>query len=774
MKVSLHPAQYLIAQDEHRFKVICAGRRFGKALDLDTKIPLYSGGFSTMNDLVVGDVLIDEKGLPTKVTGTQIFNNRPCYEITFSDNTKVIADENHEWFVWDKPARKANGRAINPICLPKVLETKQMAKNVIYNNHENNYSIQTTNPVKYKKQNQPIHPYIIGIWLGDGHSYSATITISDEEIVDKIRSFGYDVGRAWGKYAWRIYNIQPILKRLNLIQNKHIPDNYLYGSVEQRIWLLKGLMDSDGTSGKTGHCSFCQKDKKLAKQVQILLNSLGQKTVLITKKTSLNQKFLYNSYEVTFTPSIEVFSLSRKLRRQVLDKEYPTRKMRYITSIKKVENRTTKCVEVDSQNHLYLVTESFIPTHNSVLARMIMLKWAISQEGLYWIVAPTFQQGKDVHWYQGFKREIPSKYIVKWNDSELSVDIKTENGGISRIQIKSAEQPDRLKGVKLRGLIVDEIASMRNWDWIWQEALRPTLTDFKAPAIFISTPKGYNHFYDLYNTKSKNYKSFRFTSYDNPHIAKEEIDEAKETSTEDYFAQEYLAEFKKYTGLVYKDFTRDLIKEIDDFSAVYWLRGCDRGFTNPTAVAYIMVDKDDNWYMVDEIYKTKMTNNELSQLLVNMNEKYQIKDFELSTMDSAQAGDIAELQQLGHDFIPCSKESGEVNKSYIAWKIQKFSERLKSGRFFIHPRCVNTIREFEYYRYPEQKDNLNSKEEPEKVNDHEMDALADLNSYYDHFYSVKVDPFKDRIPGTYVRSYPDKTDESEEDIDEELNIQELW
>jgi phage terminase large subunit len=435
--------------------------------------------------------------------------------------------------------------------------------------------------------------------------------------------------------------------------------------------------------------------------------------------------------------------------------------------------------QIASDKHRFKVICAGRRFGKSVLARMIMLKWAISQEGLYWIVAPTFQQGKDIHWFQGFKREIPDKYVVKWNDSELSVDIKVVNDnreviGQSRIQIKSADSPDRLKGVKLRGLIVDEIATMKNWNWIWQEALRPTLTDFQAPAIFISTPKGYNHFYDLFNIKNKNYKSFKFTSYDNPHIPKGEIDEARDTSTEDYFAQEYLADFKKYTGLVYKDFSRDLVREIDDFKGVYWIRGCDRGFTNPSAVCYIRVDKDDNWYLVDEIYKTKLTNNELSQLLVNMDEKYQIKEFEMSTMDNAQAGDIAELQQLGHNFIPCSKESGEVNKSYIAWKIQKLTERLKRGKLFVHPRCENTIREFEYYRYPENKDDLNDKEEPEKVNDHMMDALGDLNSFYEHFYDIKTDPFKDKIPGTYVKSYPDKIDEKEEDIEEELNIQDLW
>lgn len=406
----------------------------------------------------------------------------------------------------------------------------------------------------------------------------------------------------------------------------------------------------------------------------------------------------------------------------------------------------------------------------SVLARMIMLKWATQSEGLYWIVAPTFQQGKDIHWLQGFKKEIPSKYIIKWNDSELSVDIKViKDGkavGVSRIQIKSSENPDRLKGVKLRGLIVDEIATMRNWQWIWQEALRPTLTDYRAPAIFISTPKGYNHFYELFNTKDESYKSWQFTSYDNPHVPKEEIDEARRTQTEDYFAQEYLAEFKQYTGLVYKEFTRELVKELPDFQPVYWIRGLDRGFTNPTACVYIQVDADDNWYLVDEIYQTRLTNPELSQLLKAKDEQYHIKEFELSTMDSAQASDIVELQQLNNDFIPCKKESGESGISYVAWKIQKLSERLKAKKLTINPRCENLIKEFEYYRYPENKTGLNEKEAPEKVNDHLMDAVGDLNAYYQHYYEVKVDPFKDKIPGTYVKpSIPDESDEFYEDID---------
>jgi hypothetical protein len=304
-------------------------------------------------------------------------------------------------------------------------------------------------------------------------------------------------------------------------------------------------------------------------------------------------------------------------------------------------------LEIVKDSHRFKVVCAGRRFGKSVLARMIMLGWA-KEPGLYWIVSPTHQQGKDIHWLQGFRQEIPRKFVKKWSESPTP-EVELNNGAI--IQLKSSEDPDRLKGVKLKGLIVDEIAVMRNWQWIWEEALRPTLTDYSAPAVFISSPKGYNHFWDLYNKQDKDpqFKSFRFTSYDNPNIPREEIDSASVTLSPDYFAQEYLAEFKTYTGLVYKCFSREAhVKEIKDFVPVYYIRGLDRGFRNPTASCLIAVNKEDVWYQVDELYETGLTNPPLAERLKQMREG---KDIEYSTMDSASASDIADLQTLGEDFF---------------------------------------------------------------------------------------------------------------------------
>src|SRR5574338_421160 len=100
----------------------------------------------------------------------------------------------------------------------------------------------------------------------------------------------------------------------------------------------------------------------------------------------------------------------------------------------------------------------------SVLSQLIVLKWATESVGLYWIVSPTYRQGKQIHW-RGLQQIVPRQWIAKKNEVELSITLK--NGSV--IELKGAENPDALRGVKLRGLVIDEIASIRNWDWLWSE-----------------------------------------------------------------------------------------------------------------------------------------------------------------------------------------------------------------------------------------------------------------------------------------------------------------
>lgn len=384
----------------------------------------------------------------------------------------------------------------------------------------------------------------------------------------------------------------------------------------------------------------------------------------------------------------------------------------------------------------------------SVLSRMTVLGWAIKNSGTYYIVSPTYRQSKEIHW-RDFVKEVPVDWVKRKNETELLIEL--QNGSI--VAFKGAENPDALRGVKLRGLVIDEIASIRNWDWLWHEVLRPTLTDYSAPAIFISTPKGYNHFYDLFQkglSPEGDYKSWRFTSYDNPHIPKGEIDNAKQELTEDTFAQEYLADFRKYTGLVYKEFQRE-VHVIEPFTiGESWscYRAIDFGSTNPTACLWIAVDGDENWYIFDEHYETKSGIDYHAGIINSKTTKSVVATYG----DPSGAQWITEFAQRGIYITPANKETGTNFNSWVRFGIEKVSERLKvvpghtvpglwlEGKFsennigatgmpklFFFSTCKNVIREIETYRWKEksvtQAQDLNEPDVPEKANDHAMDAL---------------------------------------------------
>src|SRR3990167_10632248 len=149
--------------------------------------------------------------------------------------------------------------------------------------------------------------------------------------------------------------------------------------------------------------------------------------------------------------------------------------------------------QVWNDPHRFKVVCSGRRSGKSVFAQLTIINWASKSVGDYYIIAPTYRQAKEIHWRR-IQAYLPQALIESKNETELSITLK--NG--SRISLKGADNPDALRGVKLRGLVIDEIASIRNWNWVWQEVLRPTLTDYEAPAIFISTPKGFNHFFELY------------------------------------------------------------------------------------------------------------------------------------------------------------------------------------------------------------------------------------------------------------------------------------
>lgn len=347
----------------------------------------------------------------------------------------------------------------------------------------------------------------------------------------------------------------------------------------------------------------------------------------------------------------------------------------------------------------------------STLASWEMFGKAVSKDNNKIVyIAPTYQQARDIVWNELIK--VCQSSIDKINEARLELTIKTAQGGISTIILRGWESIETLRGQSFDLIVIDEVAMMRNF-WInWQEVIRPTLTDRKGHVLFISTPKGFNHFYDLYNTIDEDYKSFHFTTYDNPHLPVEEIDKAKKELPEDRFAQEYMADFRKQEGLVYKEFSRDR-HVINTLPTEFTERiaGIDFGFTNPTAVIHIGRDKDNNYYVTDEWYKTQRTEEQIAEYVKSCN-------FNKVYPDPESPSAINLLNSKGIAVIEVIK-----NKDSIKNGINTIRELFRANRLKISKNCTNLIQEFETYSYPDKKSGSNEYENPVKENDHALDAL---------------------------------------------------
>jgi phage terminase large subunit len=237
----------------------------------------------------------------------------------------------------------------------------------------------------------------------------------------------------------------------------------------------------------------------------------------------------------------------------------------------------------------------------TTLSIYTLLKHALSKKnGKYFYIAPTYKQAKMIAWSMLLEavNKLPNELVKKVNESELYVVV----GNNSRIDIKGADNPDSLRGVGLHGVVLDEYADMK--PNVFNEIIEPALADHKGWAMFIGTPKGFNHFFDLFNQADgqENWSHYRFTSYDNPFLEREELERIKLKTPEDVFMQEYMADFRKHEGLVYKEFDRDFHLYDDEQirpGIVDRIVAIDFGFTNPTAVLLIEKDSDSSYWVHD-------------------------------------------------------------------------------------------------------------------------------------------------------------------------------
>jgi len=182
-------------------------------------------------------------------------------------------------------------------------------------------------------------------------------------------------------------------------------------------------------------------------------------------------------------------------------------------------------------------------------AWMLLIEALKSTSKDVFYVAPTYQQAKDILW--GLLKELGHE-VIKQAHENTSV-LTLVNG--RKIYLKGADRPDTLRGVGLAFVVIDEYADIK--PNVWEQILRPALADVQGGALFIGTPKGRNHFYELYqfaeSGKDKQWTGFHYTSYDNPLIPASEIEAAKGSMSSFAFRQEFLASFEAASRDIFKE-----------------------------------------------------------------------------------------------------------------------------------------------------------------------------------------------------------------------------
>jgi len=352
--------------------IVVAAEGVGKALALDTPIPTPTG-WTTMGELNVGDQILAGDGTVCRVTfATPVQLNRDCYSVEFSDGARIIADGDHRWVTenLNEREKRRRGQVRTTIEIRDTLRSQRT-------NRALNHAIATVPPLELPDAELPVPPYTLGAWLGDGSTVDGAVCSEDAEVLTCIELDGFTVShRPSTPNMYGVLGLKKALRHLGVLGNKHIPAHYLRASFKQRLALLQGLMDTDGTVGTRGDCEFSVVHERLARDVQELLHTMGIKVVWRESPARLHGKDCGIRYRLHFKTDLPVCGLERKAQRLPVSLPTPRARMRYIKAVVPVSSVPVRCIQVDSADHTFLCGKQMIRTHNTMLSRQMAITTA--------------------------------------------------------------------------------------------------------------------------------------------------------------------------------------------------------------------------------------------------------------------------------------------------------------------------------------------------------------------------------------------------------------
>jgi len=352
--------------------IVCLPPRFGKALEINTKIPTPSG-FKRIIDIQVGDVVFGVNGKPTLVIGkSDVFKDRKLFKCSTSDGYSVLADSQHVWTVRkDRKAKKWTDE------LTEAIASRQAERIRVKQKELRPPALPLWQACEMPHRDMELDPYVLGVWLGDGGQHNNTISKSapdSEFMIPKIRSRGVDITPHTGEKGWTLRGWNEPLRRLGLKCNKHIPEEYLFSSIEQRTDLVNGLMDTDGEVRLDGCSVFYTTSEQMATQFARIVNSLGKKASISRKKSFFEGRQYKDCFAVCFYMANSCSLPRKKVRAR--DAERQIHRMLFS---EECGTGDTVCIEVAASDGLFLCGENFIPTHNSERLSYLFPAWYIGK-----------------------------------------------------------------------------------------------------------------------------------------------------------------------------------------------------------------------------------------------------------------------------------------------------------------------------------------------------------------------------------------------------------
>lgn len=388
LKMELRPFQKLGVAYATKYErcIIADEMGLGKAQSIYSGI-LTPSGWKQFKDIGIGDEIMGPSGGIFNITGVYPQGTKKLYKVIFSDGASTITCGEHLWSVQTALQKYRNTK----YTIKNLDELKNDLKKPGKNRNNLKWFIPITNALRFKERDSDfyIHPYILGVLIGDGSlTHGASFTSEDDDIVLNVKNKinGGFILKKRGINDFHILNEENVyhnknkpnlyIRELNALgllncksEHKFIPDNYKFSSVNDRIELLNGLMDTDGYISKSGDCvQYYTVSESLKNDMVFLLQSLGCVVRTSIKITSFSYKNEIRAGQnchvltINFPPSLQLFKLNRKKDRIQKNKKYiPCRGIKFVEY---VGNGEAVCIRTNSPDSLY-ITDDCIVTHNT-------------------------------------------------------------------------------------------------------------------------------------------------------------------------------------------------------------------------------------------------------------------------------------------------------------------------------------------------------------------------------------------------------------------------